>query len=138
MVGTVLSLAACGTASGPLADLPRIADPARASKVIVYRVSSIVGAANGYTVALDGEDVFGIGSGEFAEFLVPEGAHRIAVKCFGGMSPTWKQDDFRFDALRSEITPIVIRPTMGCADITRGNQTEADWHLRNARRIHLR
>jgi hypothetical protein len=130
-------LAACGTTSGRLGDLPTILDKANAGKTVVVRISSFVGAANGYTVALDGKDLFGIGSGEHTEFLIPEGEHYIAVKCFGGWSPTWKEDSLKFVAKTSETSFFLVSPNMKCAEIKQSNEAEIKKHLVGSKFINL-
>ena len=116
-VSFVFALVGCGTTSGRIGELPAVTNATSAGKVVTIRISSIVGAANGYTVALDGQDLYGIGSGEHAEFLVPAGEHYIAVKCFGGWTPTWKEDSTKFLANPSETSYFVISPSLKCADI---------------------
>lgn len=117
--------------------MPAVINVASAGKVVTIRVSSIVGAANGYTVALDGKDLFGIGSGEHAEFLVPEGEHYIAVKCFGGWTPTWKEDSLKFSAKAADSNFFVIRPNMNCAEIKPGNEAEAKQLLQSSKPVNL-
>lgn len=121
----VLALVGCGTTSGRIGELPAVADAASAGRVVTIRVNSIVGAANGYIVAFDGMDLYGIGSGEHAEFLVPGGEHFIAVKCFGGWTPTWKEDSLKFIAKPSENTYFEIGPNLTCADIKSISETDA-------------
>lgn len=130
-------LVGCGTTSGRLGELPSVPNKEIASKITVVRISSIVGAVNGYTVALDGKDIFGIGSGEYAEFLVPEGEHFIAAKCFGGWTPTWKEDSLKFIAKPSEHNFFLIRPNMTCAEIKISNESETKKHLETSKRIDL-
>jgi len=132
-----LGLMGCGTTTGRIGELPAISNKENAPRVIVVRVSSFVGAANGYTVSLDGKDIFGIGSGEYAEFLVPEGEHFIAVKCFGGWSPTWKEDSLKFVATSSERNFFLISPNMNCAEIKTSSDAETKKHLESAKRIDL-
>jgi hypothetical protein len=132
-----LFLVGCGTTSGRLGELPSVPNKEFASKVTVVRISSIVGAVNGYTVALDGKDIFGIGSGEHAEFFVPEGEHYIAVKCFGGWTPTWKDDSLKFIAKPSEHEFFLISPNTTCAEINVSNETETKKHLERSKRIDL-
>jgi hypothetical protein len=135
VVCILLVLAGCGTTSGGLGGLPSITDEANAAKIVVVRVSSLVGATNGYTVALDGSDVFGIGSGEHAEFLVPQGEHYIAVKCFGGWTPTWKADSLKFDAKAAQTHFFLIRPDAKCAEIKPSTQAEAGKHLATSKLV---
>lgn len=124
-LSVLAALAGCGTTSGRLGELPAITDPANAAKVVTVRVSSVVGAVNGFTVALDGKDLFGIGSGEHAEFRVPAGEHYIAVKCFGGWSPTWKEEALRFNVAAGDTSYFEIHPSMKCAAIKQIDQAAA-------------
>lgn len=119
------NLAGCGTTSGLLNPLPEIPERASAGTVVVVRVSSFVGAANGYTVAFDGKDLFGIGSGEYAEFRVPAGVHYLGVKCFGGFTPTWKEDSLKFEAKSSDTNYFVVSPNLSCAAVRPASRDEA-------------
>jgi hypothetical protein len=136
-ISLLLALTGCGTTSGRIGDLPTITDRANASKVVVVRISSFVGAANGYTVALDGNDILGIGSGEHTEFLVPEGERYIAVKCFGGWSPTWKEDSLKFVAKASVSSFFLISPNARCAEIKPSSEAEAKKHLAGSKFVGL-
>lgn len=133
----VLGLVGCGTTSGRIGELPAVANASSAGKVVTVRVSSIVGAANGYTVALDGKDLYGIGSGEHAEFLVPAGEHFIAVKCFGGWTPTWKEDSLKFVANPAEVSYFVISPNLKCADIKAIAEPDAKKQLQGSKFLSL-
>lgn len=130
-------LVGCGTTSGRLGELPSITNKETASKITVVRISSIVGMANGFKVALDGKDIFGIGSGQYAELFVPAGEHFIAAKCFGGWTPTWKEDSLKFTARTSENIFFLISPSMKCAEIKISNESETKKHLDGAKRIDL-
>lgn len=136
-ISLVFALTGCGTTSGRIGELPVVGNAASAAKVVTVRISSIVGAANGYTVALDGKDLYGIGSGENAEFNLPEGEHYIAVKCFGGWSPTWKEDSLKFVARPLETAYFVISPNMKCADIKAATEAEAKKLLQGSKVLNL-
>src|SRR5947207_2671879 len=86
-----LALAGCA-ASGRVGALPAVAPGQPAGKLVVLRVSSVLGVANSYYVVLDGKDVFVLRSGEHTAFAVVPGEHAVGVKCFGGWTPTWKQN----------------------------------------------
>lgn len=133
----ILGLTGCGTPSGRIGELPAVANATSAGKVVTVRVSSIVGAAVGLTVALDGKDLFGIGSGEHAEFAVPAGEHLIAVKCFGGWTPTWKEDSLKFIANPTETSYFVISPNMKCAGIEAVPEAEAKKLLERSKSLSL-
>lgn len=137
LLTTTALLAACGTTSGRLGPLPEVSDSSTAARVMVVRVSSMVGAANGYTVALDGKDIFGIGSGEHAEFSVTPGEHYLGVKCFGGFTPTWKDDSLRFTAKQSSSSYFVVSPNMSCAAVRVAEESEAKKLLSSSKAVNL-
>lgn len=115
LLATVLS--GCAS-SGRIGDLPAISPGASSSKLVLLRVSSHTSGLNSFYVALDGRDVFSIRSGEYTEFPIPVGEHFISVKCFGGWSPTWKEDTKRFNALPDMANYFEIRPNgLACAYI---------------------
>ena len=64
LVWIVVTLIA-GCASGPIGKLPAIADEKQIGEITVIRVSSIVGATNSYIVTLNGNEIFGIRSGQW-------------------------------------------------------------------------
>ncbi|MBI2276489.1 MAG: hypothetical protein HYU74_03985 [Dechloromonas sp.] len=125
VISMLLALTGCGTTSGRLGELPSVPVASKAGKVVAVRISSIVGSANGYAVALDGKDLFGIGSGEHTELLVPEGEHSISVKCFGGMTPTLKEHTLRFVAKANEVAYFKIGPSINCGEISVTTEAEA-------------
>jgi predicted small lipoprotein YifL len=137
LAATAALLAGCGTTSGRLGPLPEVPDASVAAKVVVVRISSIVGAANGYTVAIDGKDIFGIGSGEHAEFQVSPGEHYLGVKCFGGFTPTWKEDSLKFDAAKASSNYFVVSPSMTCAAVRGADEAEAKKLLSGSKAVNL-
>ena len=130
-----LALAACGTTSGPLGPLPEIADKATAAKVVVVRVSSVIGAANGYTVSFDGKDLFGIGSGEHVEFPAAPGEHMVTVGCFGGLAPVWNEASVKFTAVAGATSYFLVSPSVGCVEIRAVTHAEAAVHLQSSRSV---
>lgn len=112
----VAILSGCAS-SGRIGDLPAIPTSGPSSQLVLIRVSSIVGAANSYYIALDGKDVFSIRSGEYTQFPIPAGEHFIAVKCLGGWSPTWKEDSQKFVPIPNQTNYFEISPNMTCAEI---------------------
>ncbi|OCS45077.1 hypothetical protein BEK67_23390 [Ralstonia pickettii] len=84
---------------------------------MLIRTSNLVGATNSYYVALDGKDVFSIRSGENTKFSIPAGEHTVSVKCFGGWSPTWKEDGTQFMAAPDQANYFEISPNLTCAKI---------------------
>jgi hypothetical protein len=136
VVLAVMLLASCA-ASGRIGELPKIDNPAECGKVVVVRISCFVGSAINYTVALDGRDLFYIHSGEHTEFLVQPGDHYIAVKCFGGWTPTWKEDSKKFVASAAAVNYFKISPSMSCADIISIAADEANALLPSSKFINL-
>lgn len=114
LLGTALF--GCAT-SGRIGDLPTIAVGASSSSLVLIRPSSLVGATNSYYIALDGKDVFSIRSGENTQFPIPSGEHTVSVKCFGGWSPTWKEDGKQFVAVEGQSSYFEINPNLSCAKI---------------------
>jgi hypothetical protein len=137
IVAVVSVLTGCGTPSGLIGELPVVPDQANVANVVVVRISSVIGAANGYTVALDGKDIFGIGSGEHAQFAVAPGEHYIAVKCFGGWSPTWKEESLKFSAAAGASTFFLVSPSGSCAEIKPSTEAEARTHLAGSKQVEL-
>ena len=115
---SVLILTGCTTASsGRLGELPKINSGDPSSKLVIIRVSTIVGGANSYYVSLDGKDIFSLRSGDYTSFYIPSGEHFIAVKCFGGWTPTWKEDSKSFTAKPKQTYYFEISPNFSCAEI---------------------
>ena len=112
----VVVLSGCAS-SGRIGVLPSIAPGKDISKLVVYRVSSIVGSTNSYYVNLDGKDIFSIRSGEFTRLSIEAGEHNVGTKCFGGFSPTWKEDAVQFTAMPNTESFFEISPNLSCAEI---------------------
>lgn len=133
----ILALTGCGTTSGLVGEMPPVKDQATASKVVPIRISSIVGVGNGYTVVFDGKDLLGIGSGEHAEFYATPGKHTIGVKCFGGWTPTWKEDALEFNATSKTTSYFEISPSGRCASIRQLEEPNAQELLKKSKEINL-
>jgi hypothetical protein len=112
----LIGLGGCAS-SGRIGELPVVATGVPTAKLVVIRVSSIVGVANTYYIALDGKDIFAIRSGEHTEFRIGAGEHHIGVKCFGGLTPTWKEDSVKFSAASETENFFEISPNLSCAEI---------------------
>ncbi|PMS35915.1 hypothetical protein C0Z20_16480 [Trinickia symbiotica] len=93
--------------------------------MVLIRPSSLIGATNSYYVALDGKDVFTIRSGENTQFHIPAGEHVVSVKCFGGWSPTWKEDGKQFFAAQDQPSYFQISRNLTCAKIAQINSEDA-------------
>jgi len=128
-------LAACGTTSGPLGPLPEIADSSGAAKVVVVRVSSVIGAAAGVKSDVGPRCESGLGSGEHAEFRVPAGEHAIAIGCFGGLVPKWNQESLRFTAQPGASLFFIVSPSASCAELRAATEAEARTHLQSSRSV---
>ena len=117
LAGLVIVVLSGCASSGRMRDLPTVAEGAASSQLVLIRKSSLVGATNSYYVALDGKDIFSIRSGEYTKFRISMGEHFVAVKCFGGWSPTWKAESVRFVAAQDQVNYFEISPNMRCAEI---------------------
>ena len=111
--------------SGRVGNLPDVAPGEASSELGLIRVSSPVGLANSYYVSLDGKDVFSLRSGQHTQFPITAGQHYISVKCFGGWSPTWKEDSTSFVARANEPSYFKISPDLRCAQIVQIPVAEA-------------
>lgn len=121
----VLSTALFGCAtSGRIGELPNISSGAP-SELVLVRPSSLIGATNSYYVSLDGKDVFSVRSGDYTRFPLPSGAHTVSVKCFGGWSPTWKEDGKQFVAVPAQANYFQISPNLTCAKIAQISADDA-------------
>jgi hypothetical protein len=130
----VVVLAGCAS-SGRIGALPTIAPGKEVSKLVVYRISSIVGVANSYYVTLDGRDIFSIRSGEFTQLSIEAGEHSVGIKCFGGFSPTWKEDAVQFSALPKSESFFEISPNLSCAEIKAVTVEEGKKQINNSKFI---
>ena len=111
-----LILAGCASA-GRIGDLPAITEGSPSATLVLIRPSNVIGMTNSDYVALDGKDVFSIRSGDNTRFAIPPGPHAVAVKCFGGWSPTWKEDSKAFVAEGGGTSYFSISPSMKCSKI---------------------
>jgi hypothetical protein len=109
-------LAGCAS-SGRLGPLPEIEPGRPVSRLVVYRISSLIGVTNSYYLLLDGREIFSLRSGEHTGFMIESGEHVLGVKCFGGVSPTWKENFvMRLFSPESEHF-FEISPDLNCARI---------------------
>jgi hypothetical protein len=126
-----------GCASGPIDKLPIIADQKLSGEVIVLRISNIIGATNSYIITLNGKDIFGIRSGQYTTFKLTEGEHYIGIKCFGGWSPTWKEDSVKFTVTRNSNSYFIVSPNLSCAIIKPIVETEAQKIIKNSKYVSM-
>jgi TonB family protein len=122
-IAGALILTGCASA-GHIGELPAIADGMPSSTLVLVRPSNLIGMANSLYIALDGNDVFSIRSGDNTHFAIPAGQHTIAVKCFGGWSPTWKEDSKGFSAEPDRASYFSVSPSMTCAKIEQVSEVE--------------
>jgi len=116
-----------------------------AGKIVVVRMSSFFGVLNVWQVAVDGKDLFGIGSGEYTEFFLSEGAHQISLRCSQpgldllrhDWGATHHEDTIKFIANPSKTTFFVLSPSLACGKISLSNETEANKHIGQSKFINL-
>lgn len=130
----VFSVVLSGCTTFPIEPLPAITDPQRTTETILIRERSLLGAAMTYYIAVNDKAAFGIRSGEHTSFVLPSGSHKIAVRCFGGSTPTWKETamEYEFPSLKKVfflVTPACVslkcRYKGTCADIVPISESEA-------------
>ena len=138
-VSLVLILSVCCSSPSRYNELPAISDREMAGKIVVVRTSSFAGALSRWDIALDGKGLFYIGSGEYTEFLLPEGEHYITVRCWqgcvtGGMR---YEDTVKFNLKASQTNYFLVSPSLKCAKITLSNEIEAKKHIERSKFINL-
>ena len=133
----MLSILSAGCASGPIGKLPTISNDKPSVEVTVIRVSSIVGATNSYKITLNGNDIFGIRSGQYTKFKLNEGEYHIGVKCFGGWTPTWKEDSLKFNVTPNSNSYFLISPNLSCASIKAITETEAQEKIKESKYVSM-
>lgn len=110
-------LVGCGAKTGLIGELPIVTNTAESSKVVVVRPSNIVAVAVNWTIAIDGKDVVSIGSGQHIDFAIASGKHNIAVKWFGGWTPTSKEMMIEFSSEPSETVYFEVSPSFSGSEI---------------------
>ena len=113
-----VSFLAAGCSSGVLkVSLPEILADEPSGQVFVIRESSLLlGSGVKFAILLDGSEVFKVGNGKYTKFPLAPGEYTISVLCFGGGSPTWKQQDqFFFLENKDEVYFSVSDDLMACA-----------------------
>jgi len=143
ILSLLLILSGCGYRSGRHNELPAIPDKGMAGKIVVVRISSIFGLLLGWQIAVDGKGLLGIGSGEYAEFLLPEGEHYITLRCsqstidYGIPHTLYFEDTLKFIAKASQPIYFIASPSWKCGKIRRSNEIEAQKHIKRSKFIKL-
>lgn len=122
LLGSLL-LSAC--AHGPIEALPKVSDSENSAQAIIIRNKNFVGMTNSYTVTLDSQDIFGIRVGEYTKFNLEPGKHSIGVKCFGGWSPTWKENKKEWLFAAKAKYYFLVSPDASCAEIEQISEPDA-------------
>lgn len=130
----VLAITGCAS-SGAIGTLPDIQDVSSAGDVYVIRESSIVGAAISYAVTVDGSDIFEIGSGQYTKFKLNQGRHTVGVKCFGGWTPTTKEESIQVAVKANGSSFLVIAPNARCAGIRQVDSSTGQAEVKSSKYV---
>ena len=130
----VLVLTGCAS-SGRLASLPKVEPGTPSAKLVLYRISSLIGVTNSYYVILDGKEIFSLRSGEYTGFMIGSGDHVLGVKCFGGVSPTWKEQYVMHTFSPGGEYFFEIGPDLNCARIKAVSSDEGKTSTSNSKFI---
>ena len=135
----LLIICGCGWASGRKGDLPPINEGEAAGKVVVVRTRNPLAVLQGWRVDIDGEELFGIGSGEYTDFLLPAGYHYITLRCLQPaiFSETLYHDSVMFVVEESQTVYFVASPSLKCGKIRRKSEAEANKHIEHSKFIDL-
>ena len=107
-----------GCASGPIGRLPNIEDNNQVGNVFVIRNKSIAANTISYYITLNDNEIFAISVGQYTKLRIASAEHNIGVKCFGGLTPTWKEDSIKFTLLAQQDAYFIVSPSISpCADI---------------------
>jgi hypothetical protein len=93
--------------------------PGSAATVTVIREWYFIGGGATNMITLDGEEIFGLASGEHVTFPVAAGAHVLGVRCFGGLWPAWAHDTAELAAETGKTYFYRIKYSADCATIRR-------------------
>lgn len=123
MLLVCLLLSAC--AHGPIEALPKVIDIESCAEAVIIRNKNFVGATNSYIITLDNSDILGIRIGEYTKFNLEPGKHSIGVKCFGGWSPTWKENKKEWSFAAKAKYYFLVSPDASCAEIEQITEQDA-------------
>ena len=143
ILSLLVILFGCGAISGRHSQLPAITEEGSAGKIVVVRTSSFFGVLQGWQIAIDGKGLFGIGSGEYTEFLLPEGEHYITLRCSQVFIDYWLprekhyEDTLKFAAKASQTIYFIVSPSLKCGKIRLSNEAEAKKHIERSKFINL-
>ena len=136
IVSLLLILSGCGVKSGILSELPAITNQGMAGKVVLVRTSNLLGVAVSWDIAIDGKDLFSIGSGEYTEFLLPEGEHFIVLRgCQSCRDPYG--NILKFDIKASQTIYFLVSPSLTCCKIRLSDETVAKKYIKRSKFISL-
>lgn len=110
-------LGACGAPGVVMAPLPTISDPAQATDVAVVRPVNFIASEFPFYIAIGGENVAPIRSGENVRFSLPSGRHSIAIRCLDALSPNFKETRLDYEFAPKGQAFFVVAPKFDCATI---------------------
>lgn len=134
VLGCLCVFSGCAS-SGAIGTLPQIQDVNSAGDVFVIRESSIVGAAMSYVVTVDGNDIFEIGSGQYTKFKLNQGRYNIGVKCFGGWTPSTKEESVQVAVKANGSSFLVIAPNARCAGIRQESEETGQREIQSSKYV---
>lgn len=142
IISLLLILSGCGFKSGRHNPLPAVPDREMAGKIVVVRIRSFFAVLQGWEVLIDGKSIFGIGSGEYTEVLLPEGSHCITLRCYQpGFSPLPVEipyeDSLSFALEASQTLYFLASPSLKCGKIRLSNEAEAKKYIEQSTFINL-
>jgi len=131
------SIVIAGCATGRIGRLPRIENVGLAGEVTIIRVSSMTGVTNSYIITLDGQDIFGIRSGQYTKCKLNPGEYYIGVRCFGGWAPIWNEDSIKVTVTPNGRSYYLVRPDISCASIEPITEAEAQKRIPKSKYISM-
>jgi hypothetical protein len=88
-----------------------------------------------HKIVVDDVDVFFLDAWRYTNFVIAPGNHKIGVKCFGGWSESWKEDNLTIMFESKGTYYFKISQNLRCASITLIDASEGLSLIRESRHI---
>lgn len=111
VVFSCLVFVGCAT-GGRMGELPKIDPEVKPAKAVFIRESNFAGAGISYYLLVDDKEIFSILTGQYTEFALAPGKHKVAARMFGGWTPTFKESAVDVDFNPEDIKFFYVSPTL--------------------------
>jgi hypothetical protein len=119
----------CGSEPVALQKLPA-ADPATAGEVVLVRPSAFIADETIYVVNVDNADIAELRSKEHQRYKLPQGDHRIAIRCYGALSG-WSETAITHRVVTGQTAYLAVAPKHSCASVDTVTESQGKKLLSN-------